>query len=145
MTFIKIADEGEYPIVVSFVQEGFKELGGFDYDYDHIAINVMKGLDIAPSFIVYDGSNPIGVASLNYCSVLWSKYPVLTTNMVYVLKEHRTFAIIKMLYEAIRKFADLKKVLYLDVFYGQDRSGSKLRLAKINGLEELGSSIYYKG
>lgn len=145
-TFIKIASEEEFLIVVSLVLDGFKEIEKeFEFDYDCIAENVMTSLQIVPSFIVYSDLTPIGVASLNVCSVLWSKDKVLTTNIVHVLKEYRTFAIIKELYGAVRKFADLKHMIYLDVFHGQDRSGSKLRLAKMNELKELGSSIYYKG
>lgn len=147
MSSISIATAEEIHDVFDLVKEGLLGYEDTLHDIDDAFLksSIIKSHSLAPQFLLKVDNKPVGVASLTLTVLPWSQKPFLTSNMVYVLKEYRSFDTIKQLYDVIRKFADLEGLIYLDVFHGADRDDAKIRLSKANNLSILGTSIYYKG
>lgn len=144
MTSIKIAEMKDLGVVIDLVMQGVEEIElPVDIDFAVIKRNIISTLEHVPTFLATKDGKAIGVASLSHSTMFFSDKPLITTNMVYVLKEHRNFATIKDIYNVIKKYADLNGMVYLDVFYGTE--SSKARLAESVGLKILGQTIYYKG
>lgn len=130
--------------VLDLVFKGIEEMElPFDIDYAVVKRNIISTIESVPTFIVMNGDKAVGVASLSHSTMFFSDIPIITTNMVYVLKEFRNFATIKDIYNVIKKYAELNNMVYLDVFYGAQ--SSKARLSESVGLKILGQAIYYKG
>lgn len=147
MPCIRIATINDLDDICKLVKLGVQEMTESLYETDDkvIRINIEAALKAAPTFIVEHGDRAIGIASLGLGSTIWSSETYLTTNMVHVLQEHRSFAIINKLYAAIRRYADLQGILYIDTFCGTDKIDARARLARTQKLETTGISIMYRG
>lgn len=147
MTCIKVAVKEDLPEIFEVFKQGISEL---EYPIREVEDSVLKDSiektwRIAPCFIVVKEDKIIGIASLNLISMPWSAKPILTSNIVHVLKEYRNFAIIKQLYKTIRGYAELQGIPYLDQFMGTEKSDARARLARTQKLENVGITILYNG
>jgi hypothetical protein len=147
MTSIRIATESDLYTVFDLVLDGIKEMEDsfLDIEEDVLRDKLRASWEVEPTFIASIDGKDIGVASLTRGSMTWSSKPCITSNMVHVLREYRNFAIIKELYKTIQQYADMKKVLYIDNYFGTEKIDIKGRLCELVGLEKSGISIVYKG
>lgn len=142
---ISIATKEDLPRVVELVKAGIEELH-FNYPVQDnvLADSVYRSFMLAPCFLVRDGNDIVGVASLTLGNFPWSQKPYLTSNMVYVLPSNRSYSIVRRLYDYIINYAKLQGISYLDNFMGNDKIDGRLRLAQSKGLEQTGISIKYE-
>lgn len=148
MTSIRLAEREDLPEIVELVYKGVLELPVKYYEPEKriIADTIYKSWLLAPCFKVIKDGVIVGCASLDLGSLPWSAKPYLTTNMVYVLPEHRSNNIIKELYKSITKYAELQGILYLDNFVSSaDKIDGRARLARKHGLDVAGVSIMHNG
>ena len=113
-------------------------------EYKAILASVAGAHVEIPCKVVRENDKIIGFASLYYSGCAWSSKRLLTSNMVYVLPEHRSFAILKELYKEIRRTAKLQGVPYVDNFTCSDKIDARARLSKAQNLKVIGVNIMYK-
>lgn len=140
---IRIVGEADLPEVVRLVTLGAEERG-HKVSKDTLTDSVKRAYYMAPSFLVEDDGKAVGVACMTLGCMPWSQEPYLTSIMVYVLPEKRKYDIINGLYKAIKRYAKLHGLLYMDTFIGTDRIDGRARLARSQGLKQTGISIMYE-
>jgi len=142
---IAIATKEDLPRIVELVKLGVEEIKcPYETSMATLADSIYRSYMVAPQFIVKVKGEIVGVASLTLSTYPWSQKPYLTSNMVYVLQNHRSYSIIKELYNAIKNYARLQGVLYVDNFIGTNNIDARLRGVKSQGLEITGISIKYE-
>lgn len=144
---IRIAEMEDIETIIKLMKVAISQMDERFYpvEDDVLEENVRSTFHMCPFFLVCEGDYVVGLASLALATQFWSSKPYLTTSMVYVLPEYRCFDTIKQLYKAIRRYADLQGILYLDNFYGTDKIDGRARLARTQKLDVIGLSILYEG
>lgn len=150
MTSIKMAKREDLPRVVQLIMKRGED---FDYeargmplpDIDVVTDTVYRNWIISPCYVVWKDDEIIGLASTTLSTFGWSKVPHLGLFMVYVLKEHRKFGIIKKLYKSVQDYASLHGLVLHDSYIAIDRVDGRRRLMRALDFEESGFLLTYRG
>lgn len=116
----------------------------FEPEMDVIIKSIADGHVQVPCKVVVKNDMIIGFASLYFTSSGWSSKRLLTSNMVYVLQEHRSFAILKELYNEIKEAAKLQGVPYVDNYACTDKFDVRVRLSESQNLKMIGINVMYE-
>lgn len=99
----------------------------------------------SPCFLVVKDGKIIGFMSTCFCEYGWTDEKYLSPFVTYVLPKHRNIAIIKALYNAVKKYAKLQGVLLIDAHLATERVDGRRRLLLSQGFKESGFLLTYKG
>lgn len=106
---------------------------------------VRANFERVPCFVVKDGDEIVGLSSLALSNYGWTDEMFITPFVTYILPDHRNIAIVKRLYNAIKKYAELQGMLLVDTHLAMERVDGRRRLLQSLGFKEDGFLMTYKG
>jgi len=150
MTFIEYARKEELHEVADLIMKRGEEIDyeatGFPKPCRGVVYDtVLRNWHLAPCLVVKKENEIIGLASLNLTSFGWSTELVLSPFMIYVLPEHRSYDIVKAIYDKIKEFALLHRLLFVDDYIAVDRVDGRRRMMRQFGFKEAGFLLTYDG
>lgn len=146
---VSMATKDELKTVVRLALEGSEE---FDFNGYHkpepeqVAKYICEKWLRAPCFILKSDNEIVGFIGLDVDSHWWSTKPILTDYRCYIIKKYRSMKATKMLYNAVKNFADAQGVPYhAGHFVSDGKFDARRRLMRWLGFNVTGFIISYNG
>jgi hypothetical protein len=146
---VAMATRDELKDVVKLALEGAKE---FDFDGYHppepeqVAKYICDKWLRAPCFVLKKDEAIVGFIGLDIDSHWWSTKPIITDYRAYIMPEHRNMRAVKLLYGAVKQFADEQGVPYhAGHFVSDNRFNARRGLMRWLGFKTTGFIISYNG
>lgn len=145
--YVDLAEEQDLADVIKLCYDGVKELQEKqelpDANPDMVESAIREEHKYSPVFIVKSGDDIVGFAAMCRGRHFWSPELYLTTSMVYIKPEHRSHKAIRRLYDAIKKYAILQGVPYIDHYLCNGEIDGRRALVRSLKLKEYGIIIGY--